>query len=134
LASVLRAAVVGGPELIRGTSDRVPLASLQQQSAAASLALIAPDDLNLYHQLSYRGRPQARGRFSLGTGQQTIVYDLVVTDPHWENETIQRGPRTLRQTDAKYLMTISLGEPLGLYCYKLIAAIIPLPPSITTAF
>jgi hypothetical protein len=83
LIQVLRSAITPGPELLRGFSDRVPYTSFQQQNATASLALIAPESLDLYHQLSYRGRPQARGRFSLGRGNQTCLYDLVITDPQW---------------------------------------------------
>lgn len=134
LSQVLRNTVVGGPELLRGFSDREPFLSFQQQNADASLALIAPDSIELYHQLSYSGRPQARGRFSLGTGRQASVYDLVVTDPLWEQVIIHQGPRTLRQANSKFLVTISIGEPFGLNCYKLIAAIIELPPPIAAAF
>ena len=57
-----------------------------------------------------------------------LLVVLVVTDPHWENLILAQGSRTLRQTDAAFLLTISVGEPLGLFCYKLIAAVIPLPP------
>jgi hypothetical protein len=102
--------------------------SLQQQPATTSLALVEPDILHLYHQLSYRGRPQVRGRFALGPSGQPTVFDLAVTDPHWENVVLAQGSRTLRQADSPFLLTISLGEPLGLYCYKLIAAVIPIPP------
>jgi hypothetical protein len=131
---VLQNAIAHGPELLRGFSDRVPYSSFQQQPAAASLALIAPDTMELYHQLSYRGKPQARGRFTLGQGTKANLYDLVVTDPSWEGIVIHQGPRTLRQSDAKFLVTISLGEPLGLNCYKLIAAIILLPPPLAAGF
>ncbi len=134
LVQVLQNAIMHGPELLRGFSDRVPYAGFQQQHATASLTLIAPDTIDLYHQLSYRGRPQARGRFSLGSGAKATLYDLVITDPYWEGVVIQQGPRTLRQADAKFLVTISLGEPFGLDCYKLIAAIIPLPPPIAAVF
>jgi len=135
LVPVLKNAVSLGPELLRGFSDRVSYASLQHQNATASLALLAPDELYLYQQLSYRGKPQARGRFSLGTGGQAALYDLAITDPHWENVVIQQpNPRTLRQADDKFLVTISLGEPFGLECYRLIAAIIVLPPSLAAVF
>lgn len=132
LSHGLRNAIVSGPELLRGFSDRVPYASFQQQHATASLALIAPDSIDLYQQLSYSGRPQARGRFALGTGSQASVYDLVVTDPRWEQFVIHQGAWTLRQADSKFLVTISMGESFGLNCYKLIAAIIVLPSYLST--
>jgi len=114
----------------------VSYASFQQQNATVSLALIAPNSIYLYRQLSYSGRPQARGRFSLGTGNQASVYDLVVTDLHWEQFVIHQGTWTLQQADSKFLVTISMGERFQHdgNCYKLIAAIIVLPSSIVAAF
>src|SRR5947207_517988 len=43
LTPVLQNAIVQGPELLRGLSDRVPYTDFQQRNATASLALIAPD-------------------------------------------------------------------------------------------
>jgi len=136
LAHLLRGALVHGPELLSGVADRVPFAQFQQQPAAASLALIAPDSLHIYHQLNPRGRPRARGQFFLGSDPQPVLYDLSITEPHWEDLVVQQGARTLRQAEGKFLVTISLGEPFGneRECYKLIAAIIPLPASLAVAF
>lgn len=129
LVPLLRAAIAKGPELIRGYSDRVPYDSFQQQAATSSLALIAPNRIDLYPQISYRGKPQARGRFSLGPHSCATLYDLVITDPEWEATVIHQGTRTLWQTHGKFLITVSMGEPFGLNCYKLIAAITVLPPA-----
>jgi hypothetical protein len=134
LIPILQTATAHGPELLHGFSDRVSHAQFLQQPATTSLTLIAPDSIDLYHQMSYRGRPQARGRFSLGAGATASLYDLAITDPLWESLVIQQGPCTLRQTEGKFLVTISLGEPFGLECYKLIAAVIPLPPAIAFVF
>lgn len=131
---VLQSAVLRGSELLGGFSDRVPYDSFLKKQAATSLALIAPETMDVYDQMSYRGRPQARCRFFLGSGANTYLYDLAITDPEWEKAVIQQGFRTLRQTDAKFLVTISLGEPFGLECYKFAAAIMPLPNSIASAF
>jgi hypothetical protein len=133
LIPILQNAIVQGPELLGNSSDRVPYASYQQKRSSESLALIAPDSIDLYCQLSYRGSPQARGRFSLGAGAQACPYDLAITDPHWESRIIHQGPHTLRQASIRFVVTISIGEPFGFYCYKLIAAIIPLPGSIVAA-
>lgn len=134
LLHVLRNAIPHGPELLEGVSDRVSYAQLQQQHAATSLALIAPDTLSLYHQVSYRGKPQARGRFTLGSGAQATLYDLAITDPLWESKIIHHGPCILQQSNHKFLTVISMGEPFGLYCYKLLAAVILLPPALAAAF
>jgi hypothetical protein len=131
LNQLLKNALVTDPELLQGFSDRVPCSNLQQQpSGLSSLALVAPESLELYHQQSFSGRPQARGRFFLGNGAHGILYDLVITDPVWEPIILQQSSRTLRQTDSKFLVTVSLSEPFGMYCYKLIAAIVLLPTSI----
>jgi hypothetical protein len=135
LVPVLKSAVVHGPELLRGISDRVSYTSLRRQNATASLALVAPDDLYLYQHVSYPGKPQARGRFSLGSRGTEIPYDLVITDPHWENSVLREpGPRTLRQSAGKFLLTVSLGEPLNEFCYKVIATIILLPATLAKGF
>jgi hypothetical protein len=134
LLPVLRRAIIPGPELIQGFSDRVSLASLQQQPAPISLALLAPESLHLYQKLTYWNKPQARGRFSLGISRQAIFYDLAITDQQWEAHVLRQGTCTLRQLDAKFLVVISLGEPLDSYCYKLIAAIILLPLHLATVF
>jgi len=88
-----------------------------------------PGEPAVYHQ-TFHGKQRVRGQFSLGDGGQAALYDLSITEPHWEELVIQQGPRTLRQVDHRFVLTISLGEPYGLDCYKLIAAIIPLPPAL----
>jgi hypothetical protein len=134
LIQLLKNAIVPGPELLHGFSDRILCSDLQHLSGLSSLALVAPDSLELYHQQSFSGRPQARGRFSLGSGANRTLYDLVITDPVWEPVILQQNMRTIRQTDSKFLVTVSLSEPFGLNCYKLIAAIILLPTSIAPTF
>ena len=66
------------------------------------------------------GKRRVQGRFD-HTGSS---YALWVTDPTWER-------RYLSQPDGSYeigecCLTVSLGEPFGDACYKLIAAVIPL--------
>jgi hypothetical protein len=129
LAEVLRRALIAGPELLSGTADRAAYVSFLKEPAQASLALIAPETLHVYHQ-TFHGRHRVRGQFSLGDGSQAALYDLSITEPHWEDLVIHQGPRTLRQADRRFVVTISLGEPYQAECYKLIAAIIPLPPAL----
>jgi hypothetical protein len=124
---ILRRGVVAGPELLVGPCDRIPFARFEKQPVPVSLALVAPDDLYLYPHQTFRGKAKARGRFSLGTAQNLVLYDLPITEPYWQDITIRQGPRTLRQSEGKFLITISLSEPFEGECYKLIAAIMPLP-------
>lgn len=130
LVPCLKNRVSSEPELIQSFSDRIAWDDLQSRPASASLELIAPQKLDAYSQMSYRGKLQVRGRFWLGKRKKMCIYDLVVTDPVWETLVTQRGPVSLKQTDSPFLVCISVGEPLGLYCYKLIAAIILLPPEL----
>jgi hypothetical protein len=129
LADLLRRALVRGPDLLGSVTDRATYADFLKQAASASLALVAPDAMHVYHQ-SFHGKKRVRGQFSLGAGEQAALYDLSITEPHWEELVICQGPRTLRQVNGKFIVTISLGEPFVGESYKLITAIIPLPPSL----
>lgn len=133
LISILQAAMVRGPGLLGGFSDRVPWSDFQQQTAPASLAIVAPDTIELHSQPTPRGKVQARGRFSLGVDRRTHVYDLPITDPRWEGVASQlQQPCTLQQAKGRFVLIISLGEPFEQYCYKLIAAVILLPLNIAS--
>src|SRR5262249_28326885 len=103
-SSILQSAIVRGPELLMGFSDRIDDAEIHR-GLKSSLALIAPRTLSLYHQLSYRGNPQARGRFALGTVGQPVTYDLSITDLAWRNRVLQQGPHTLSQNSTPFIMT-----------------------------
>jgi hypothetical protein len=112
-AAILRKAIVPGPELLRGCADRVSYAELQQQHAEASLALIAPEKLDLLLIKKPEGKLQVRGRFWLGNQTATCEYNLSMTDPIWEKKILQEGNQHLSQADRKFLVTISLGEPFN---------------------
>lgn len=83
--------------------------------------------MELYQRVSSRGGLQVRGRFELGEARDRVAYDLSVTDAMWERAVRFEGNRTVHQTDGKFLVTVSLGEPLDSHCYKVIAAIVLLP-------
>ena len=134
LSPVLQAAIRTGAELLTGYSDRLSHADLQQHPVSTSLALVAPKELELYHQLSYSGRPQVRARFTLGSGARATTYNLSVTDPTWESRVISGGPKVFRNPADRALATVSLGEELRGFCYKLIAAVILIPPRISVSF
>ncbi len=132
LTSILQIAIKDGPELLGGLSDRVPYASFHDTPAAASLELRSPEYIELYHRRSFRGRPQARGMFVLGEADQAQPYDLAITDPKVEPLLTTRESIALTPAVGRFLMTVSLSEPADFdgNCYKLIAAIRVLPPSI----
>lgn len=109
--------------------DRVYAVALAQNPVAASLALIEPDSIQWHITTNIKNRRQTRAKFELGG----LAYDFGITDPQWEHrlETLALGIHNridagVSQED-RLLFTISLGEPFGGYCYKLIAAVIVLP-------
>ncbi len=134
LATVLKAATVTGPELLRGHSDRVSHAQIECQPLTASLALVMPEAVELYRHTGSSGNPNVRGRFSIGANGRAVDYDLSVTDPTWIAQVTNHGSQLLQQIDARFVMTISISEPFNHDCYKLIAAVIPLPASLATKF
>ncbi len=131
---LLHKALCFGPELFGGSRDRVAMLELEEKPAGASLLLIAPERIDLVPIKRTDGKQQVRGRFALGAGPKLCQYDLSVTDPYWESLVKEKGPRSLRQGEQKFVATISLGEPFNGYCYKLLAAIISLPPALATHF
>jgi hypothetical protein len=73
MQSLLRQAIVPGPELLTGTGERVAFATFEKRPAPASLALVAPEDIYLYPRLAAPGTYRARGRFSLGPAEQLVL-------------------------------------------------------------
>jgi hypothetical protein len=124
---VLKDAIVPGPELLLGREELVALSSFGRRQASSSLALITPESIHLYRHINTRGKRQVRCRFQIGSRKDMQAYDLSVTDPRWERAVHEQGDRTIGQTDGRFLLTISLGEPYGSNCYKLVAAVILLP-------
>jgi hypothetical protein len=120
--------VLTEPELLGNQVDRVAYSLLCARPAVASLALVRPDELSWQITRSYSGRRQARACFM----HRSIRYNLVVTDPNWENRLagLDFGNYSSAEVGTRkphrFLLTISLGEPLGDYCYKLVAAVLEL--------
>jgi hypothetical protein len=127
---ILRAHIVRGPDLLGNQLDRVRASSFSQTPAQASLALVIPNALEWHITTSMLfGRRQTRARFVLGS----VLYDLSVTDPVWEQHlrSLSLGVHPItsarKPADVKVLLTVSLGEPFGGDCYKLVAAVIVVP-------
>lgn len=118
-----------GPDLIRNDTDRIPLSSIQNEPLDASLALIEPENPRVFITTNAQGARQVRMLFDFAGGS----YNLAVTDPHWAarcsdlgsgfHEVDQVGVSAYR----RLFVTISLSEPLGGNCFKLIAAVIIVP-------
>jgi hypothetical protein len=104
----------------RGQNDEIPL--VEAQRALSSLRLIRVQKLSLWvglHGAGFEGaKRRVQGRFRhAGTD-----YWLWVTDPVYERGYLAK-PDGLYQLGECYL-SISISEPFGQFCYKLIAAII----------
>lgn len=131
---MLKPYLVVGPDLLGNQSDRIDFAILDDAPAPASLALIEPSSISWQIRESFRGNRQTRAAFQLG-GRS---YSLSVTDPRWEQRLSRLSYGTHRREAAgiapqdRVLFTVSLGEPLNMECFKLVAAIIVLPGTNTT--
>lgn len=118
-------ALIDGPALLGGTTDRIAWASLVERPAAQSLAVVKPQEIDWRVTTSLRGNRQTRAQFYLAGA----YYDLVVTDSAWEARLRDLSLGThdsrdvgIRRND-RVLFTVSLGEPFGGDCYKLVAAV-----------
>ncbi len=110
--------------------DRISYSSMVRKNAVSSLQLIRPEAVRWQIKERYGGGQQLRVQF-LWRG---ISYDLVVTDPFWCIY-LSRHPYGFYTVRAKGAMaqsrlyfTVSLGEPLQGYCYKLVAGVLWVPP------
>jgi len=113
--------IVSDPYLFGNASDRIECARFEESPAESSLALVTPKSVRLEITTSYSGKRQVRALFSLGITH----YGLVVTDPKWKRR-LAGLPIGASQTIHNAMITISLGEPFHGFCYKLVAAVIPL--------
>lgn len=128
--AVLRANIQETPHLFGNTADRVPECTFAERPASSSVALVKPRDLAIDVTVNYRGQQQLRANFYLGEH----FYSLAVTDPYWRDRlaNLTYGTHPFSEVagispDDHVLLTISLGEPLDGYCYKLVAGVIILP-------
>ena len=134
LAKIIQPHFVQGPALLGSESDRIPFASFSDRPVPTSLALVLPEHLQWKIATARTGGRRLRSLFTLGGAD----YDLAVTDPVWEQRleklsegTFPAGAVGLKAED-RILLTVSLGEPFlkDNCCYKLIAAVTILPPSL----
>ena len=112
---------VDGHHTYNGLNDKIPIEVAS--SVTASLRLLHVDRLRLLvctpGEAFGNNKRRVQGQFQHARQQ----YALWVTDPGFERTYLAR-PNGTYDISACYL-TVSLGEPYGDACYKLIAAIIP---------
>lgn len=126
--SILRNAIIRGPLLLHSETDRVPPALAAGSSAPHSLELIAPRSIEMYPISGRADQPRTRARFTLGDARHAVKYDLSLTDPHWREAALRMGNITIEQAETPFVATVSLSEPFEGNCFKLLAAVIRLPP------
>jgi hypothetical protein len=129
-APILEPALVSGPDLLGNRSETISKSELEANPPSASLALIEPENLEWVIELHWKGYLRPRASFVL-TG---ITYSLSITDPIWKDKlksSLAEGTHSLKTTGInrrdRVLLTISLGSPLGSYCWKFVAGIIVIP-------
>jgi len=121
----------GEPEIFNNKTDRVSYDQISQNPVKSSLTLVKPETLNWHVTTDIRNRPQARAKFDL----KGVPYNLGITDPEWKCRLCSMPPGDYSREETgidindDINLTISLGEPLDGFCYKLIAAVIILPRS-----
>lgn len=101
-----------------GILDRISVA--EAVAAQRSLYLIRVEDLDIEVRTPRVGKRKVKGEFRFGAHS----YRLIVTDPVAERNALAQPDG--RSNVGPCYLTISLGEPFGGYCYKLIAAVIAL--------
>jgi len=124
---ILERALVRGPAILHSETDRVPPGDVAASQKPASLALIAPERIELRKTPGKHEHPRARAIFELASPERSVRYDFSLTDPYWRDEAVCRGPIILSQAETPFVATVSLSEPFEGHCYKLVAAVIPLP-------
>jgi hypothetical protein len=132
LAPLLRSSITARPALLEDSSSKIEFAQFTEQPAKASLALIEPENLHWAIYSTSENLRKPRALFRLG-GK---CYRLPITDPAYIDAfralPVGTHPVEALGIDAakRILLTISLGEPLDGYCYKLACAIIPVASGI----
>jgi len=130
-ARVVSAAVLREPLLFGNPGRSVPYAQFRGRPARESLALVQPTGIRWHTEFNtYELRNMPRVFFQLGD----VAYDLPLTDPAHAGPLQRRDEGDYRSADlgipedGTILFTVSLGEPLDGVCFKLVAAVVIVPP------
>jgi hypothetical protein len=133
-ARAVAAAVYRGPLLFGNTGRSLPYAQFLTRPARESLVLVQPAGIRWHTEFNtYELRNTPRVLFRLGD----VPYDLPLTDPAHAGPLQRRDEGNYSSSDlgipedGTILFTISLGDPLDGVCYKLVAAVVIVPPAWT---
>ena len=112
---------IDGHSTYNGLNDKIPIAATG--SVTNSLRLLHVDRLRLVvcrpGEAFGNNKRRVQGRFRHADRD----YALWLTDPGWERTYLAKLNGTY--DFGEHYLTVSLGEPYGDACYKLIAAVIP---------
>jgi putative nucleic acid modification protein with dual OB domain len=113
---------INGYSSSNGVNDRVPLSLASSLQTSLLFLSVSEIVLQVRNETSFSGtKKKVRAEFSCNTQN----YRLAVTDPIFENAFLRRpiGDYAIGES----YMCLSLGEPYGTYCYKLVASIVTPP-------
>jgi len=130
-ATLLKKVLFRDSVLFGNTSDRVAYRTFETAPARESLVLAKPRQPRWTVKRTLTWRKQLRVNFQLGN----VTYDLAVTDIPYDDKLkgMPLGEYSSEQVgvndEGALYFTVSLGEPLDNgYCFKLVAAVLELPP------
>jgi len=110
---------VNGDHSHGGHNDRIPL-ELANEELTTSLLLINPNEFKIV----VKKEPGAKKRIRAEFVHNGTNYSLIVTDPSVEKKYGGKEEGEYRFDKGDIYLCISIGEPFGGYCYKLVAGVI----------
>jgi hypothetical protein len=127
---LVRSHIVHWPDLLGSRTTTMAYDDFLRRPNPSSLAIVRPSRPVLVAESRGQGRKRLRVRFSL----RGATYELMCTDPQWEEATASWKPGEypwwrLAPYAATPLVVISLTEPFGEppQCYKIVATVWPAP-------
>jgi hypothetical protein len=136
-AQVLLDNIHSTPHLFGDKKNQLEYSNIIESSVDSSLELIRPEAPQIKIRERDEKQNQPRAVFEL----QGTSYDLPITDPTWKHkirsDDVLSGMNldfepvsAYTSEDKRPLFTISLSSPYEGTCYKLVAAIIPVPDAV----
>jgi len=110
---------VNGDHSHGGYNDRIPL-ELANEELTTSLLLINPNEFKIV----VKKEPGAKKRIRAEFMHNDANYSLIVTDPTVGKRYGGKEEGEYRFDKGDIYLCISIGEPFGGYCYKLVAGVI----------
>ncbi|MHC1729000.1 MAG: DNA helicase RecQ [Syntrophobacteraceae bacterium] len=110
---------INGHHSQSGMNDRVPM-EIANEKITSSLLFIRASDFCVIVGEDIRGLRRILAEFRYNG----VQYRLPVTDPIAEASYMSKDPGRYCEETAEVFLTVSISEPYGGFCYKLVAAII----------